>query len=336
MPRLSLQDKARAIGQMEAGVKVRRVAALFGVSPGTISKLRTKFRETGEVKDRPRSGRPKKTTPQEDRFLTLASLRNRRLSSRDLQARFAQRYHRQISDQTVRNRLHMASLHAARKPAMTALQRQARLRWCRQHRQWNLRMWGNVMFSDESRFCLRKLDGRIKVWRRRGERYADCCTDRVTPSNGGSVMVWGGISLTGKTELVVIEGNLNAVRYRNEILEPVAIPYLQNLGPNSILQDDNARPHSARIITEYLQNLGVERMEWPAVSPDLNPIEHLWDQLGHAVRARVTNTTMLADLRQILVEEWDAIPQQCVTRLVTSMRRRCQAVVTAYGSSTCY
>ena len=75
--------------------------------------------------------------------------------------------------------------------------------------------------------------------------------------------------------------------------------------------------------SQSLQNLGVERMEWPAVSPDLNPIEYLWDQLGRAVRARVTNATMLADLRQILVEEWDAIPQQCMTRLVTSMRRRC-------------
>ncbi|KAK1904362.1 Transposable element Tcb1 transposase, partial [Dissostichus eleginoides] len=131
-------DKARAIGQLEAVVPVRRVAALCGVSPGNISKLRTKFRETGEVKDRPRRGRPRKTTPPEDRFLTLASLRNRRLSSRDLQARFAQQDHRQISDQTVRNRLHMAGLRAykaARKPAMTALHRQARLRWPGPHPQ---------------------------------------------------------------------------------------------------------------------------------------------------------------------------------------------------------
>ena len=131
-------------------------------------------------------------------------------------------------------------------------------------------------------------------------------------------MVWGGISLRGKTNLVIIEGNLNALRYRDEILDPVAIPYLRNLGPNAILQDDNARPHRARIITEYLQNLGVERMEWPAMSPDLNPIEHLWDQLGRAVYARVTHRTTLADLKQMLVEEWDAIPRQNVAELVSA------------------
>ena len=82
------------------------------------------------------------------------------------------------------------------------------------------------MFSDESRFCLRQLDQSVKVWRRLGERYADCCTDRIIYFDGGSVMVWGGISLTGKTRLVGIGGNLNAERYRDEILQPVAIPYL--------------------------------------------------------------------------------------------------------------
>ena len=100
-------------------------------------------------------------------------------------------------------------------------------------------------------------------------------------------MVWSSISLTGKMGLVVIGGNLNAERCLDEILQPVAIPYLHSLRPNPILQDDNARPHRAGFIRDYLQNLGVERMEWPASSPDLNPIEHLWDQLGRAVRARV-------------------------------------------------
>jgi len=149
-------------------------------------------------------------------------------------------------------------------------------------------------------------------------------------------MVWAGISMTRKTRLLVIGGTLTAVRYRDEILDPIALPYLQNLGPNAILQDDNARPHRARIIDNFLQAHGVERMQWPAVSPDLNPIENLWDQLGRAARKRVTSATTLAQLRQILVQEWNAIPQHRVRTLVSSMRRRCQAVAAAYGGSTRY
>ena len=192
------------------------------------------------------------------------------------------------------------------------------------------------MFSDESRFCLRKIDGRMRVWRRRGERFDDRCIERVTPFGGGGVMVWGGISIAGKTELVVIDGNITAQRYRDEILQPTAVPYLRNMGDDAILQDDNARPHRARLVRNFLEREGITRMDWPACSPDLNPIEHLWDQLGRAVRKRVTNATILAGLRQILINECNAIPQQRIATLINSMRMRCQAVVQALGSSTRY
>ncbi|GLD69672.1 zinc finger and SCAN domain-containing protein 31-like protein [Lates japonicus] len=115
MPRLTDLDRAHAIGQLQAGVPQNQVAASFGVSPSTISKLKTKFHITGDVRDRPQSGRPKKTKPQEDRFLTLSALR------------------------------------AARRPAMAALHHQARFVLVMATRA----LWRNVMFSDESRFCLR-------------------------------------------------------------------------------------------------------------------------------------------------------------------------------------
>ena len=90
-----------------------------------------------------------------------------------------------------------------------------------------------------------------------------------------SVIVWGGIFAVGKTTLIFIDGNLTAQRYRDEVLQSVVLPYLRgNLGPNAIFQDDNARPHRARIVIECLQDEGVERMKWPANSPDLNPIKH--------------------------------------------------------------
>uniref|UniRef100_A0A3B1IKH7 Tc1-like transposase DDE domain-containing protein n=1 Tax=Astyanax mexicanus TaxID=7994 RepID=A0A3B1IKH7_ASTMX len=73
---------------------------------------------------------------------------------------------------------------------------------------------------------------------------------------------------------------------------------------------------------------GVPQMEWPCTSsPDLNPIENLWDQLSRLVEARNSAPQNLNDLRAALQEEWDAMPQQTISRLVNSMRRRCQAVI---------
>ena len=88
-----------------------------------------------------------------------------------------------------------------------------------------------------------------------GEDAENAVLIAVTSFGGGRVMVWDGISLTGKTRLVIIGGNLSAERYQDEILQPLAIPYLHSLGPNSILQDNNAHPHRAGFIRDYLQNL---------------------------------------------------------------------------------
>jgi len=109
------------------------------------------------VKDRLRGGRPRKTTPQEDRVITLTALS--RLSSTGLQDLMAHRSLIRWSGTDCTQPI--SRLKTPRKPAMTAFHRQVRLLWCRQHRQWNLNLWGNVMSSDESRFCLQKVDG---VW----------------------------------------------------------------------------------------------------------------------------------------------------------------------------
>lgn len=110
------------------------------------------------------------------------------------------------------------------------------------------------------------------------------------------MMVWSSISVMGKTRPVIIGDNLNAERDQNEIPQRVAVPYLHSLGPNSVLQDENVCLHTTGFIGDYLQNLWVERMERPACSPDLSPIELLWDQPDCSVRASVTRTITLAYL----------------------------------------
>ena len=113
-----------------------------------------------------------------------------------------------------------------------------------------------------------------------------------------------------RTELVVvIAGNLNAVRYREDILLPHVVPFLQ-AHPDMTLQHDNATSHTARSVRDFLQDRNVSVLPWSVKSPDLNPIEQVWDLLHLRVRARAIPPRNVRELAGALVEEWGNISQQ--------------------------
>ena len=166
-----------------------------------------------------------------------------------------------------------------------------------------------------------RADSRRCVYRRRNERYVDCCVIERDIFGSGSVMVWGGIAYGRRTQLHIIRGHLNAIRYRDEILSLHLVPFLQQ--HNLTLQQDNARPHVARICTAYLQAHNIDVLPWPAFSPDLNPIEHLWDELDRRVRRRDNPPSLVPELEQALLQEWNNIPQMTVNNLINFMTRVC-------------
>ncbi len=339
MVRLNDQDRAIALGELQAGRSQRQVARSFGISQSTVSALVDRFQATGHVKDRPRSGRPRATSAATDGYIRRSALRQRDISTLEIQNAIARQGNRPVTAQLVRNRLRSSGIRSrkpARKPMLTDLHKQRRLQWARRHLRRTRRQWGSTLFTDESRFGLHKADGRRRVWRRRGERFAPCCIQRVQAFYGGGIMVWGGISRFTKTRLVIIRGNINSVRYINEILTPVVLPHLTQMGRNVTYQDDNARPHRANIVNAFHQRNNINHLEWPANSPDMSPIEHCWDVLERRVRPRLRPASTLADLERFLREEWDAIPQATITTLIDSMRRRCQACIDSRGDSTRY
>ncbi len=147
-------------------------------------------------------------------------------------------------------------------------------------------------------------------------------------------MYMGGICARFRTELIVVPGNLTGIRYRCEILDPVAVPFV--LRHNLVFQQDNARPHTARLATTFLQhNVHVHTLPWPAFSPDMSPIEHLWDILDHRVSSRVPPPNTITQTQEALREEWEVIPQQDIRCLVHSMRRLV-ALIQAIGGHTRY
>jgi transposase len=144
-----------------------------------------------------------------------------------------------------------------------------------------------------------------------------------TGYNGGSIMIWAGISLEAHTDLVFVEnGAMAAHRYVLECVESDVVPYASFIGENFLFMDDNARPHMARIVVRYLEQVGIRLLPWSANSPDLNPIEHVWDFLGKRVRRRQLRPETLNGLRVALQEEWAQIPQDYIQSMPKWFKRR--------------
>ena len=290
------------------------------------------------MQDLRRAPRRRVTTQAQDNRIRTQHLRRRTQPAERTAAATIGIHRRPISGQTVRNRLRERGIRPRRQyvgPVLQPRHRLARTNWAQRHRNWPRHQWANVVFSDESRFTLHNKDGRVRVYRRVGERFTDACVKQVNRFQQ-SVMVWGGITANEKLQLVVIPGNLNAQNYINLVLNPVVVPFVNNPQRQIIFQQDNARPHTARATRQFLQRNNVQTMEWPAVSPDLSPIEHLWDELNRRIRSRVVQPQHMNELQAALLQEWQNIPLRVLRRLVFSMRRRCAAVINARGGHTRY
>jgi len=313
-----------------------QTARLLGVNKSSIKRLARKYRQTGSVRDLQRQPRPRVTTPAQDRHIRVLHLRNRFRPATETAGTTVGNHGRPISPPTVRSRLRERQIRARRpavKVVLTRRHRQARLEWARAHLRFTRADWAHVLFSDETRYNVSGNDGRLRVYRRTHERFSDNCVVERDRFGGGSVMIWAGISFHHKTPAVVIQGTLTARRYCDDVLQPVVLP-LANENRGLILMQDGATSHTARVTRDFLAANHIRTLPWPARSPDINPIEHLWDRLGRAIKRR--HVQNVVELQQAVVEEWGLLHQRSIRTLINSMRSRCVAVVRARGGHTRY
>ncbi|KAI3351367.1 hypothetical protein L3Q82_005907 [Scortum barcoo] len=217
-----------------------------------VAKTIKRYKETGSHEDRSRKGRPRVTSAAEDKFIRLTSLRNRRLSTaRALQNDLQRATGVNVSTQTIRNRLHEGGLRARRPvvgPVLTAQHHGARLAFAEEHQNWQVHHWRPVLFTDESRFTLSTCDIDVKEsGEDKEERYAACNVVQHDRFGGGSVIVWGGISMEGRTDLYCLgNGSLTAIRYRDEILQPIVRPYAGAAANSHCIATNNAGSNTSR------------------------------------------------------------------------------------------
>lgn len=321
------------------GITQKAIARQLRVRRETVSRILTRYRTTGNLSPGKSTGRPRISSVRQDRVLYNLSRRNRFKSASTLREEWAHQANVRASRATVNLRLIQGGYRARRPvktPKLTARHRRARFAWAQQHQNLTVAHWQHVVFADESRFLVFPVDGRARVRRLAGEALLDQCTqDRVT-GGGGSVHVWAAFCAHGRSRLVVLDQNVTAVRYM-EILDQHLLPWARRLfGNNFRFQDDNAPAHRGRVVRDFLEQEAINVLYQPSLSPDCNPIEHLWDELGRAVRSRQNAPSNLHELRQALIEEWDRIDPDRLTRLVESMPRRLAEVVRSRGGPTRY
>ncbi|GFT10322.1 transposable element Tc3 transposase [Trichonephila clavipes] len=292
--------RGRIIRKLEEGRSVTSVAAEFGISHSIVSRLWRQFQTTGTAIRGFSSGHPRGTTPADDRYIVLQARRNRRQTAGEIARHTTQATGRPISRFTV----HGGGLFARRPvrcvPLTPALWRRRSL-WCREH--WNRRdnEWGRILFTDESRFSLSSDSHRILIWGERGSRNHPSNIIERDRYGGRGVLVWGGIMLGSRTDLHIFDaGSVNGTRYCNEILLPYVRLSRVAMGLQFIFMNDNAPCHRTVADEQLLESEDIEHMDWSARSPDLYPIEHVWDFLGRRLAARTLPPVTIRALRLVL------------------------------------
>jgi transposase len=338
MHQLSAAQRTDIISMLTSGHSAHKISSLTGIHTSTISRLRRNHCST-----LPKSlgGRPTKLTGRNVQHAIRLISSGRADTAVDVTRALQEVVDGSISAQTMRRHLKKAGMKAVvkkKKPLLTPKHRRERLDFALAHRDWTVEDWKRVVWSDETKINRLGSDGRKWAWKRAGEGLSDRLVQGTVKFGGGSVMVWGCMMWEGPGIACKIDGRMDGDLYVT-IFEDELQASLDYYGKDTediIFQQDNDPKHTCKKAKNWFQDHEMECLLWPAQSPDLNPIEHLWQHLKRRLGGYETPPTGILDLWERVQEVWDKIDPEVCQELIESMPRRVQAVIKAKGGSTKY
>jgi len=224
-----IQIREKVIKFSDDGKSSREIASLLSIGKSTVNDIIAKYRARYGLKDRPRSGRPRKTSKRVDLVIKRKSIANVKKTAAEIARELQDENLADVSRSTVTRRLHDVGLFGRigiKKPLISRKNKQARLQFAKDHQNWTIEDWKKVAFSDESKFNLFGSDGRQHVRRPIGSRNDVRYQIPTVKHGGGSVTVWGVFSAQGVGPLVEINGIMNAAIYK-DILEQNLLTYAE-------------------------------------------------------------------------------------------------------------
>ena len=313
---------------IKEGKTYKEVQKVIGCSAKMISNA-LKWEQKTEKR-----GRKRKTTPQMDRRIAKLAKTQPMIGSK----RIKEDLQLTVSTGTIRRRLCEVNL-PARSPRKVPLLKkrhvQKRLEFAKEHIDWPEKKWHNILWTDESKIVLFGSKGHRQYVRRPANtEFKPQYSVKTIKHGGASIMIWGCFSYYGVGPIYRIPGIMDQLEYIR-ILEEVMLPYAEEEMPlRWTFQQDNDPKHTSKRAKAWFQINRIQLMEWPAQSPDLNPIENLWADLKSAVHeAKPRNKEELWNTVQLT---WAAIPVERCQKLVDSMHHRCEAVIRNRGFATKY
>ena len=332
---LSTVERSAAVVLHKQGNTKQQIGQQIAVSQPTVRHWIECYDRTGEVKDEPRSGRPRMTDEAMDTAIA-AYVENNFCTPRGLK----RKYQFDPSARTIDRRLREANLFgrvARHKKRLTAEEKRARLSFAEGYLHMTEEEWMKIMFADEKKF---KGDGFMgQVWVRRPKGEADNPAYQVQKlPHPVKLNVWGCFCGRGLGYCYIFNENMDGKLLKKilgtHLKESAELHFEQDPPELWRLLQDNDPKHKSVLVRNWLFSNGISMLEFPAYSPDLNPIENLWNDLARGVEARPAST--VEELQDVIAEEWERTSPAYIRKLARSMHKRCQAVIDAHGNHTKY
>ncbi len=328
---MSQDLRKKIISLHKKGECYKKISKALLISQNTVAKVVQTFKKDGTATIlQRRPGRPRKLTPRQERLLMRRVEENRHASSLQL-SKVESQTGVTISCDTIRRTLQRNGMHGCRprkKPLLKPRHKKARLEFARAHADKDEDYWDSILWSDETKINVFGTDGFKTVWRRKGEEYKEKC---MVPT------WWWQCPYVGLHEccmkLHFIDGIMNSQMYCS-ILKEKMLPSLRALGRRALFQHDNDPKHTSKATIGFLKKNRVKVIQWPSMSPDLNPIEHLWGILKRQVEHH--SPSSIQSLKEVILEEWKKIDLAKCRQLVHSMPRRLGAAIKNHRGHTKY
>lgn len=329
--------KWQIVKSWSSGKSLGNISKALKIPKGSVQYIVSNFKEYGDVRALPKSGRPRILTSRDKRRIVSKVKENPRITSKEIQDDLeAQGVH--VSRSSVKRTLYENGFHG-RRPRKTPLHKKKhlkdRLKFAKDHIQKDPEYWSKVLWSDETKVELFGHNNEKYVWREAGKAFNPRNTIPSVKHGGGSLMFWGCFSAKGPGRLVRIDGIMNKEKYLQILKDNLKTSARQlRLGRSWTFQQDRDPKHTSKIVSQWFREAKIDVLEWPSMSPDLNPIEHLWSYLKKKVRER--HPKNLDELARICEEEWNQIPPSVCAKLVDTYNNRLLEVIKSKGHATRY